>query len=269
MKTLAKYLPEQRCLDNGLLSMKSIRLRILVTVILSMSIAQVGAQLVTDRPDQTESSSTVGKGKLQIEAGLLIGTEGDSPNASRQILAPTTLFRYGISRGIELRFMGQFESIKVQDQTIRGISDIEIGAKFQLYQKEDSRTEVAFLTHLLLPTAPEGLSNDAFGTINKLAVSHELNDQLGLGYNIGFNYLGSGKGDLTYSLMLGYSASEKIGIYVEPYGEYVGLENFRQNFDAGITYLLKDNIQLDFSFGTGINYRMNYLSVGVCWKSEG
>ncbi len=37
------------------------------------------------------------------------------------------------------------------------------------------------------------------------------------------------------------------------------------NFDAGFTYLPNPNVQLDFSFGTGINDTMNYLSVGCSW----
>ncbi len=42
--------------------------------------------------------------------------------------------------------------------------------------------------------------------------------------------------------------------------------DFLQNFDAGVTYLAKDNLQFDLSFGTGINHRMNYISLGCCWK---
>jgi len=246
--------------------MYNTKLRIAGTLILVLSLGQLKAQIVTDRPDQTESSSTVGKGNLQIEAGLLIGSEGDEPLSTRQILAPTTLFRYGITKGIELRFMGQLESLKLQDQVFWGISDIEFGAKFQVFQKEGSRSEVAFLTHLVLPTGPAELTNDAFGTINKLAISHEINEYMGLGYNLGFNYLGSGKGDLTYSLVLGVGLGEKMSIYAEPYGEYVNLDNFLHNFDAGLTYLVEENLQLDVSFGLGLNHRMNYVSVGCCWK---
>ena len=150
--------------------MKNLITLLIFTSILVLSIGQIKAQIVTDRPDQTESSSTVGKGNLQIEAGLLIGFAGEDENAIRQILAPTTLFRYGITEGIELRLLSQLESIKIRDQMAQGISDIEIGAKIQLFQKEESRFEIAFLSHLLVPTGSENLSLERFGTINKLAV---------------------------------------------------------------------------------------------------
>ena len=73
---------------------------------------------------------------------------------------------------------------------------------------------------------------------------------------------------LTYSAVLGIGVNDKVAIYVEPYGELVNMEEFVLNFDAGLTYLVKDNVQLDFSFGTGLTHKMNYISLGCCWKIE-
>ena len=246
--------------------MKGMLPKLVFTCILVLFIDQVNGQIVTDRPDQTESSSTVGNGNLQIEAGLLIGFVGEDENAVRQILAPTTLFRYGITEGIELRLLSQLESIKIQDQLNQGISDIEIGAKIQIFKREESRFEVAFISHLLVPTGTEGVSIGNFGTLNRLAVSQEINETLGLGYNLGYNYFGRGSGMLTYSAVLGVGVNDKVAIYVEPYGELVDMEEFVLNFDTGLTYLVKDNLQLDFSFGTGLTHKMNYISIGCCWK---
>lgn len=248
--------------------MKYLQILVLGVILAGLFTARAGAQILTDRPDQTEGSSTVGKGNLQIEAGLLIGFMGDGPFSTRQILAPTTLFRYGITSGIELRLLNQLESSKIRDQVTQGISDMEFGAKIELYQKEGSRTAVAFVSHILVPTGAAEFTNDAFGTINKVAVSHIINESMGLGYNVGYNYLGSGSGDITYSIVLGIGLSDRLGIYAEPYGELANMEDFILNFDTGLTYLVKENLQLDFSFGSGINQRMNYISVGCCWKLE-
>ena len=62
-----------------------------ITILLITIFGQINAQIITDRPDQTESSSSVGKGNLQIESGILVGYEGENGNSIRQILAPTTL----------------------------------------------------------------------------------------------------------------------------------------------------------------------------------
>jgi hypothetical protein len=228
----------------------------------------VAQTIITDRPDQTESSSTVEQGSLQIESGFLIAYAEDSIWSICHLQTPSILFRFGISKGIELRVLSQFESLKNQNTTteISGISDLEIGTKIQIYKRESSNTEVAFLSHLRMPTGSNGLTTGKYGSINKLSISHALGEDYGLGYNVGYNYFGFGKGIITYSIALSYKISEKAGIYIEPYGDFLNIEEHFANIDAGMTYLIKDNMQLDFSFGTGLNYSMNYMAIGFSWK---
>jgi len=145
---------------------------------------------------------------------------------------------------------------------------MEIGTKIQLLKRENVNTEIAFLTHLIVPTGTKEVSGNGFGTSNKLSVSHEINETVGIGYNIGYNYLGEGRGDFVYSLSLGIGINEKVGMYIEPFGELTNFEEFISDFDAGFTYLANNNLQFDFSFGTGINQRMNYISLGFSWLLE-
>ncbi len=119
---------------------------------------------------------------------------------------------------------------------------------------------------MILPTGTKEVSFEKLGTINKLSISHELTDNIGLGYNLGYDYFGYQNGFLTYSVVLGIAISERVSMYLEPYGSIGIFDEHLANFDAGITYLVKDNFQLDFSFGTGINYTMNYLSAGFSWN---
>lgn len=236
------------------------------TLLLVMASSSIFAQtIVTDRPDQTESSLTVPKGSFQIETGILIGSSKGNGISERQLLAPSTLLRYGLTKGIEIRFVNQFESIKnkTTSKKANGVNDLEIGAKFQLVKKENINTEIAFLSHLILPTGSEMLTNNKLGSINKLSISHTINENFGVGYNIGYDYFGTGKGNFTYSLVFGFGLTDNIGFYVEPYGSVIEFNNHEANFDAGFTYLIKDNFQLDASFGTGINHTMNFFSLGM------
>lgn len=231
----------------------------------SLSIAQ---KIVTDRPDQTESSSAIPKKSLQIESGMLLQYAEEGDTSLREIAVPSNLFRYGLAKGVELRVAHQYVSIKEKNTSkeISGFTDLEIGAKIQLLKKENINTEIAFLTHVVLPTGTKEVSFEKVGTINKLSISHQLSDKVGLGYNVGYNYFGFGDGFLTYSLALGLEVSEKVGIYIEPYGNVGLFDDALANINTGLTYLLKDNFQLDFSFGTGINYTMNYISAGFSWN---
>lgn len=247
--------------------MKKLKYLIIIALFV-INYSAFSQELITDRPDQTESSSTVTKGSLQIESGLLLGFSESNSISHREISAPTTLFRLGLTEGIEIRVSNQYENIKNQTtkEEISGISDLELGTKIQILKQEGLNIEIAFLSHALIPTGSKNLTNDKFGSINKLAVSHSINEDVGIGYNIGYNYFGRGDGDLTYSLALGFAISSKAGIYIETYGDYIEFKNHESNFDAGLTYLIKDNLQLDFSFGSGVNHTMNYIAVGFSWN---
>ncbi len=224
--------------------------------------------IVTDRPDQTESSACVEKGKLQIESGVSLEYTEEKGVEHQNILIPTTLFRVGLSPFFELRLLSQFEGNSNNGFYAQGISDLEIGTKIQLYQRQNARFEMAFLSHLRVPSGSKAFRNPKMASLNKLCLSNQMTENITLGYNLGYNYEGENKGDGTYSLSLSYSVSDKVGVYAEPYGTFYNFEVLEANFDAGFTYLIKDNLQFDFSFGTGLNQRMNYLSLGLSWKSK-
>lgn len=247
--------------------MRSLINIVLIGLILS-SYAAKAQQIITDRPDQTESSSTIPKGSLQIEAGIGLGYLEINAEKERSILAPTVLFRFGIIKALEIRVVGQFASIKNKTTTeeVNRIGDVEIGAKVQLLRKEDINMEIAFLSHLVIPTTTIVSEAYKLGTVNKLAISHELGKRVGLGYNVGYNYFGINQGIFTYSLALGVGITDKLSIYIEPYGDVILSGKYLSSFDAGLTYLLQDNLQLDISYGFGMNYTMNYLAVGVSWN---
>ena len=224
--------------------------------------------LITDRPDQTESSSTVMEGSLQIETGALLQFLEAGQHVSKSILAPSTLFRYGLTGGLEIRLLSQYETIKSDFGNVDGISDLEIGFKVQLLKKENTNTEIAFLSHLIIPTGTEFISSGEYGTINKLSIAHELNESTGLGYNIGYDNFGYGNGNLTYSIAVGKSINDKAGFFVESYGELEEFEEFILHADAGFTYLIKPNFQLDFSFGTSLTDDYNFISSGFSWRLD-
>lgn len=220
------------------------------------------AQLVTDRPDFTESAITVGKRNLQMETGMLVEISDAMGWTHQNVLMPTTLFRYGISKRIELRLLSQLERNVVNDEKILGISDFELGAKINLLNSETLNANIAFISHLILPTGSEVLTQNKLGVVNILAFAHQLSDNIDLGYNIGHYYNDSHDNGLTYSLAMGIGVNDKVGFFLEPYGELTKFDDFEANFNTGLTYLLNDNMQLDFSFGTGITHRMNFISLG-------
>jgi len=236
-------------------------------IALLLSAASFSQQIITDRPDQTESSSTIPKGSLQIELGIVAASKEN--NTLNSFAGPSTLLRYGLTDKIELRFFNQYEAHKLEliDETskVSGFSDLEIGAKIQLLRNESANTEIAFISHAIIPTAKDELSNTKMGAINKLSISHSFSERFGLGYNIGYNYVDQIH-SFTYSVALGFSFTDKFGGYIEPYGVYGEQGFFESYFDAGLTSLLSDNFQVDASYGLGLNNDLQYFSTGFSWN---
>ena len=86
--------------------------------------------LITDRPDQTESAVVVGEKKIQIESGIL---NQENSGGEKNLSIPTNLFRYGISEKIELRL-----NLEHSDKKNYGIESIEIGSKINLNKNKNT-----------------------------------------------------------------------------------------------------------------------------------
>lgn len=238
----------------------------LLTIFLLLTYTIFSQEIVTDRPDQTESAVTVGRNNFQIENGILY----QKVNNATIFNGPSTLLRYGILSGIELRFFSQYESVKVEldggNRNYSGFSDLEIGTKIQILNNTAKNTEIAFLSHIILPSANSEITTNNVGVINKLAFSHSISDIIGLGYNIGYDFIGK-EHSLTYSVALGIAVSKVVGFYIEPYGTWAEQNKFESNFDIGLTFLVNENFQLDASYGIGLNSDMDYVSLGFSWFS--
>ena len=61
--------------------MKSLKSIFIVPIGL-LAFGQIHAQIITDRPNQTESSYSVGDGNLQLETGMLLGYTGEAQNST-------------------------------------------------------------------------------------------------------------------------------------------------------------------------------------------
>lgn len=244
---------------------KQMKLLKTIAFIVVTSTTTFGQSIITDRPDQTESSSTISVNNLQIEAGL----QYTEVPGSDELLAPSVLFRYGLIDILELRLVTEFTTIKneLTKKSINGLTDIQLGMKVQLLKKEGA-PEIAFLSHVVIPTAKDALSAQKTGVINKLSIAHNLFKKISIGYNIGYDNFGEGSGNFTYSLAIGTSISDKIGMYIEPFGEFTDFNKSIANFDFGFTYLFNKNLQADISYGTGLNNSMNYYSTGISYRIQ-
>lgn len=224
------------------------------------SLAQI-QDLVTDRPDQTESSLIVPVNSLQIETGFSYEKDKFKEDGfdieNENLILASTLFRYGINDMFEFRFSGNYVITKTKvggvETELQGLENFTLGTKISLWKDRDVVTHLAVIVQATLPFGNRELRPDKFEPAVKLTASQDFVNNFSVGINLGFeNDSGINKNAYTYTAVLGYEVNDKIGTYLEFYG--FGIDEFLpvHHIDGGVTYLHKQNIQIDLSVGSRI-----------------
>ena len=205
----------------------------------------------TDRPSAlTENASTLLDNGLQLETGILINSDFKELDTSS---IPNFLMRYGITNKIEIRIINDL----LYDELGKiSLGNWTLGSKIQLIKTDQYAISV-------LPSIEfDGFSGE-FSTIieqpinTKIVGSWALSSSLGLGYTLGYtlndNILG-------YSLLISKSLNDNFTTFIELYGF-----NNEINIDTGLAYLINEKLQFDTYFGTGLNTKMIFGSVGLSY----
>lgn len=215
-------------------------------------------QLITDRPDATESPILVPKGYLQIE----MGSQFSHGDAQEDLIYGTGLLRIGVLDNLEIR-LGLDYSKSTFKQTIteeefNSFSPLLVGFKIGVAKEQGILPEIALLGHLSLPYTSKALDNT--GVDMRFAFSHTLSERSGISYNLGAGWDGDSNGlQYIYTVSYGYSINQKLGWFGEIYGDVPEHLEATHYVDSGFTYLLANNFQLDAYIGTAINNDPNLI----------
>ncbi len=215
--------------------------------------------LVTDRPDQTESSISVPLHTLQIETGFTYTYNSQQLNTEKEVNYGDTLLRFGIFEGMELRmamdystvktYVTDFPAIAVMQQ---GVSPTTLGAKINLTEQKGWIPEMALLVHVQTSLFNTDFSTDYAVPQLIFVASHTLSSKFSLGYNLGIEWTDNDAAPAKiYSLVAGIGLAERIGIFAETFGNF-GDGEFVNMVDGGFTFLILPNLQYDISGGIGV-----------------
>ncbi len=225
--------------------------------------------LVTDRPDQTESSVTIPKNSFQIESGFVYEYDKADGVEAQNYTMNSTLLRVGLFDNMELRIGTAY--LKVEDSiSVDGFGPLYIGTKVFISEEKGWIPELAILANIIMP----GFSEKAFkpkylGSGIRIAASHTITDFMGLGYNIGAEWDGDNPyATGIYSLVLGFSLTSKLSAFIESYGYLPQADKPDHRADAGFTFLVTPNFQFDCSGGIGLmEYSPDYfVNAGFSWR---
>lgn len=237
--------------------------------------------LVTDRPDQTESASIVPAGRVQIETGAATARREAGDVDTELSRLGGTLLRVGVSARAELRFgwdgVLRLENRADSGATLDGSGDSAVGAKILLVEARGRRPQSALIVTALLPTGDDALGRERVDPSFRLANSHELTPRLGLGYNLGADWFSLRDDDdgqthtlsrVVYTVVLGVGLGARTGAFVEAFGSVAASEDGgpAHALDAGFTWLVRHNVQLDATAGLGLSDEADawFLGFGAC-----
>lgn len=240
-------------------------------------------EIVTDRPDFTEASSTVGKGRVQLEAGYTFTRDRANGERFSSHSYPETLLRVRVfADWFEFRLGQNFgtEGTTLPDGTrsrAGGADDLYLGVKLGLTEQKAWHPEMALILQMTVPSGSRDFSaREVLPGVNLLYGWDVIKDRVSVGGSTQANsvrgdfevpdFMGLGQavaGKHTYlllaqSLTVNYTLTEKLGAYTEWFaffphsavGPELGLEHY---LDGGFTYKLTPAFQLDIRAGVGLN----------------
>ncbi|MGC4099743.1 transporter [Ferruginibacter sp.] len=228
----------------------------------------------TDRPDQTESASTVPKKWVQFESGFLKEVFKNGRFRDITYEHPSLLTKYGLSKWLELRLITTYitskgkEDSRVLDKET-GLSGVEFGGKANFFAEKGWRPKTSLIAHYDFAGLRTLFKDTVDGFNFRFTMQHTLTEKLGLGYNIGMEWERFDKAPgYVYTFAPGYNISDKWYAYIEVFGTIWKDEKPENSLDGGIAYYINDNLKVDASGGFGLSSQAPdyYAAVGLSFR---
>lgn len=222
--------------------------------------------LVTDRPDFTEASSTVGRGVAQIEFGYTYTYNSDAGESVRSQSFGEPLLRYGIlADWLELRValfpVDERTSTAGVSNSTGGTEDLYLGFKIGLTPQEGILPEMAVIPQMTVPTGSSAFTADEVLPGLNWIYAWEVNDFISTGGSTQFNRTtdegtGNAYTEWAQSWTVAYTLTDNLGAYTEWFAFFphsADTATPEHYFNGGFTYLLSSDVQWDIRAGTGLN----------------
>ncbi len=233
------------------------------------------APLVTDRPDFTEASSTVGLGVAQIEFGYTYIHDNSGGLSTHTQSFGEPLVRVGIfADWLEFRIavfpMKDRTITQGISETVAGADEIYLGFKIALTPQEGILPEMALIPQMNVPSGSGAFTSGSVEPGLNWIYAWEVNDFISTGGSTQGNRriddTGNAYLEMAQSWTVAYTLSEKVGAYTEWFALIPsGADTARTEHyaDGGFTYLLSNDVQFDIRAGMGLNEAAADIFVGT------
>lgn len=232
--------------------------------------------IATDRPDFVESSDVVGAGRVQIETGFASERSRADGARSRVSVTPT-LLRLGFNEVLEVRVEtdGLTRSTVTDTsgtQRTRGTSDAALGLKWHMQDGDDAtgKPGMAWLLHVDIDSGSAAYRGQGLRPSLRAVAEWELPHGFSVGVMPG---LAMDRNDDGKRFVAGIAAvtvgkewSPTWKTFVELSGQQLASKENGGSvvtFDAGVTHLVTDSLQIDFSIARGLTAESPDFQWGV------
>ena len=229
----------------------------------------VGEEIVTDRPDITESATVVPKASLQAENGLTWTND----RLNNLVTLCQTLLRLGVSDRTELRLTLPSYSLGFsRGLGSSGVTDISIGFKQQLGPLPGG-FDLSLIVATSVPSGSAHRTTHRLDPFLKVPWSREL----GNGWSIGgmasiFLPTEQSKRNLILepTFVLQRDLSRSLDVFAEYGGDYPQHAGARQTIHFGTAYRINSTNQIDFHFGFGLSSAtpQRFFAIGYSFRID-
>lgn len=228
--------------------------------------AQADDTINADRPDFADSSSTVGKGRFQVEMGVAGERRRDAQSSEHNSSTPL-LLRYGVSEDLELRLDTDGRSVSRSDdllshtrQRSSGYADVSPGLKWHVQDQRGALPAIGVLVHVDIDSGSPALRGKGKRPMLRLATEWDLPGDMSLGLMHGLvadrNDEGRHFGAAMFGAVLDKEWTARWRSFVELAAPRIARARNGGNVltaDVGSVYLLTPNCQVDVALMRGLN----------------
>lgn len=211
----------------------------------------------TDRPGFSTGTYTVKPGRMNVEFGYQYALNTHGVDQSTQTI-PQLDLRLGFSEKSELDLLWVGWNINDTNgqSSDSSVADVSIGGKYRLRRGEEYN--LTLLGLLSLPVGSSPSSSDNIDPLLGLLWDYSLADQIslfGVVQSSSFKFEGARAYDAQLAIGASFTLSTKLKTFIEMYGIWPSEAQIDDEvvIDAGFTYLLGNDLQVDINVGLGLN----------------
>ena len=226
------------------------------------------SEIVTDRPDITESALVVPVASLQLENGLT----WSSAHGARTIDLSETLVRLGILQKTEVRLGVPNFSSALSGKPESGFGDLSLGLKQQLGPLPGG-VDLAVIAAVSIPSGRRAISSGGFDPFIKLPWSRELAGGWSVGgmQSLFWNTDHGARKDVWESTFyVEKQITKPLDAFAEYAADYSRRGDSTQVAHFGAAFKVNPANQVDLHFGFGLSHAPpnHFIAVGYSFRID-